>query len=303
MIKKLIKKLLWPPNLWRAYRVSRSAKAVSRVTEDPQLKLYDQILKTGFLHYGYFDDPAKAADKISMDDIRKAQIRYAELILEQIKKDPGTVLDVGCGMGGLINMLLKKGMQTVGVTPDRAQVNYISQKYPQAKIIKARFQKMPLEDYLEYFDTVIHSESLQYMGLKKSIENVLALLKPAGRWIVVDYFRSAEAHEKSGHYWDDFLQALDIYNLKIIHQNDITENIKPTLAYIHMWGNEIGRPLFDFLVGKLEKKHPGKHFLLNDVINSFNTKIDKNLNTVDPQIFTKDKKYVLLSIEKNPERV
>jgi len=303
MIKKLIRKILWFPNLWRAYRVSKSKKSISRAGEDPQLKLYDQILKTGFLHYGYFDDPEKAADKISMDDIRQAQIRYADLIVEQIKEEKATVLDVGCGMGGLINMLLKKGMQTVGITPDRAQVNYISEKYPQAKIIQSRFQKMQLENYLEYFDNVIHSESLQYMGLKKSIENVLAILKPGGRWIVVDYFRTGEAHEKSGHFWNDFLQALDIYNLKIIDQHDITENIKPTLKYIYMWGNEIGKPIFDFIVGKLEKKHPGKHFLLKDIIDEMENKINKNLGTVNPDLFTKDKKYVLLSIEKkaNPE--
>jgi len=300
MIKKLIAKLIWPPELWRAYRASKKNASVSRSAEDPQLKLYDQILKTGFLHYGYFDDPDAEADKISMDDIRQAQVRYARLIMEQVKAEKGTVLDVGCGMGGLISMLLEKGMETVGVTPDRAQVNYISQKYPQAKVIKARFQKMPLEGYLEYFDTVIHSESLQYMGLKKSIENVLAILKSHGRWIVVDYFRTGDAHEKSGHYWDDFMQALDIYNLAVVHQQDITENIKPTLKYIHMWGNEIGKPIFEFLTGKLQTKHPGKHYLLKDSIDSLDKKIDKNLDTVDPEIFTRGKKYVLLSIEKKP---
>ena len=303
MLKKLIKKLLWPPDLWRAFRVSKAKQKLSRSAEDPQLILYDRILKTGFLHYGYFDDPEKAADKISLDDIRQAQIRYAKLITEQIKTDKGTVLDVGCGMGGLIHMLLQKGMKTMGVTPDRAQVNYISQKYPQADILRSKFQRMPLDNYLEYFDTVIHSESLQYMGLKKSIENVLALLKPQGRWIVTDYFRTAEAHEKSGHYWEDFLQMLDIYNLKIVHQLDITENIKPTLAYIYMWGNEIGKPLFDFMAGKLEKKHPGKHYILKDVIDTLEEKIDKNLDTVNPGVFVRDKKYVLLSIERKPNPI
>jgi len=302
MFNKLLKKLIWPPDLWRAYVVSRSKTRVSRAAEDPQLMLYDKILKTGFLHYGYFDDVHKSADKISIDDVRQAQIRYAELIMEQVKKENGTVLDVGCGMGGLINMMRQKGMQPVGVTPDKAQVNYIANKYPDVKIIKSRFQKMLVEDYLQYFDTIIHSESLQYMGLKKSIENVLALLKPEGRWIVVDYFRTGEAHEKSGHYWDDFLQALDIYNLKIVHQQDITENIKPTLDYIYMWGNSIGKPIFEFLVGKLEKKHPGKHYLLNEVIGELEEKIEKNLVTVNPQLFSKDKKYVLMSIERtNPQ--
>ena len=92
---------------------------------------------------------------------------------------------------------------------------------------------------------------------------------------------------------------MEIYNLKIVHTQDITENIKPTLSYIYMWGKEIGKPLFEFLVSKLENKHPGKHYLVKDIIDELDQKIDKNLGIVNPDLFTKDKKYVLLSIEKD----
>jgi len=298
MIKPLLKKLMWPPHLWKAYSANKNRKKVARSKEDPQLKLYDQILKTGFLHYGYFDDPLKPADEISIKDIRQAQIRYAELIMEQITDTKGAVLDIGCGMGGLIRLLLDKGLPTTGITPDRVQINYISEKYPTAKLIHAKFQKMPVSEYSHFFDTVIHSESLQYMGLEKAINNVLAILKPGGRWIVVDYFRLDDAHEKSGHKWNDFLQKLEKHNLEIIYKKDITANIRPTLDFIYMWGNEIGKPIFEFLIAKLERKHPGKHYLLKEVIENLNDKIDKNLDIVSPEIFTKDKNYILMSIER-----
>jgi len=136
------------------------------------------------------------------------------------------------------------------------------------------------------------------MGMEKAIKNVLAILKPGGRWIVVDYFRTGESKEKSGHYWETFIEKLGMNNLNIVYSQDITENIKPTLAFIHMWGNEIGKPIFEFLVGKLEKKHSSKHYLLQDTIEELTKKMDSNLDTVHPEIFAKDKKYILLSIER-----
>ena len=297
MLKNLLKRVFSPNQLWQAYKASKNKKRKSRALEDPQLKLYDKILKTDFLHYGYFDDPGKQASQISFDDIRHAQIRYAELVIEQVINTKGPVLDIGCGMGGLIGMLLDKGMETVGVTPDKVQIRYISEKYKKAKLIHGKFQKMPVENYTSYFDTVIHSESLQYMGIEKAINNVLAVLKDGGRWVVIDYFRTGEAHEESGHSWDTFQEKLKKYNLQIVYSQDITAHIKPTLDFIYMWGNEIGRPVFEFLIGKLEKKHPGKHYLLKETIDDLIGKMDKNLDTVNPEIFTRDKKYVLLSIE------
>jgi cyclopropane fatty-acyl-phospholipid synthase-like methyltransferase len=296
MLRKFTIKILWPPNWLRAYFRCKHKRKVSRVAEDPQLKLYDKILKTGFLHYAYFDDPEIPADKISLSDIRRGQIRYAELILEQITPACGTVLDVGCGMGGMISMLSQKGMSVVGLTPDHAQIDYIKQKYPQAEVIKTKFQKMQVEKYVQHFDTVIHSESLQYIDLQQAIKNVLVILKPKGRWIVLDYFRLCKAHEKSGHNWDNFLYQLEENNLRIVYSQDITKNISPTLKYLYMWGNEIGLPVYDFLVDKLKMKNPGKHFFVSDIVHDLEKMIKKNLNIINPDIFTENKKYVLMSI-------
>lgn len=302
MIKKFLLKIISPVHLWKAFTVSRSRKRVDRSVEDPQLKLYDTILKTDFLHYGYFENSQKEAAEISFNDIRRAQVKYAELILQQVPSDAEAVLDVGCGMGGLIGMLLKKKLNVTGITPDRVQIDYIANKYPQATLIKSKFQKMSAESFGNTFDVVIHSESLQYMGLEKAITKVKTILKKKGRWVVVDYFRTAEAVEHSGHYWDNFQQKLKYNGLKIIYSQDITENIRPTLDYIYMWGNEIGKPVFDFLAGKLAKKHPAKYYLLTDVLNSLADKMDKNLQTVNPDIFIKNKKYILLSIERDTDQ-
>jgi len=298
MVKSVLKRLLLPTHWWGIYKASRGSGRPARYAEDPQLKLYDQILQTDFLHYGYFANPAIVPEKISLYDMREAQRRYARLILDQVYDDTNPVLDVGCGMGGLIGMLLKRNSSTVGVTPDRLQINYIYRKYPQARLVHARYQNMKTDDYKAYFGTIIHSESLQYMSLDKAIENTLKMLKPGGRWIVVDYFRLGNAYEKSGHLWSDFLHKTGKSGLRIINEQDITKNIQPTLAYIFMWGKEIGKPLFEFLVEKLKHKHPGKYYVLQDMVEQMESKINKQLNIVNPDIFVQDKKYTLMTLEK-----
>ncbi|MCB0282187.1 MAG: class I SAM-dependent methyltransferase [Calditrichae bacterium] len=298
MIKSVLKRIFWPMHLWKAFQLSREKKNVSRSAEDPQLKLYDKILQTDFLHYGYFEDPEIPAEKISLHDIRIAQINYARLIIDQIKNNYGNVLDVGCGMGGLIGMLQNAGFKAYGVTPDRHQISYIEKKYPDAKVIRSKFQKMETEGFETFFDTIINSESLQYISPEKAIPKILSMLKPDGRWIVVDYFRFGEAHEKSGHNWNDFERLLSENHLKIVYKQEITKNILPTLAYIYMWGEQIGKPLFEFLTAKLERKHPGKNYILSEMISELNLKIDKKLNIVNPEFFARDKKYILLTIER-----
>lgn len=79
-----------------------------------------------FLHYGYFKDKGINPRDISLADLYTAQLNYAELIISKIINNSSKVLDVGCGTGGLINLLQKNKYKVVGLTPDRLQIQYIS---------------------------------------------------------------------------------------------------------------------------------------------------------------------------------
>ena len=244
--KRIIKRLIYPPNTWRLIRGSRNKKRRAAVRNNAQLQLYSELLPGDFLHYGYFEDPQRAPETISLQDIYDAQLRYAELLVDLIDKNTRTVLDAGCGMGGLLRLLRERNFEPVGLTPDQFQIDYLRDKYPDISLVHAKFEEIDIAQYTNHFDTVIHSESLQYMNLDDAIAIVQKILKPGGRWIVADYFRESEAVEKSGFYWNQFQKKLNDGGFKLTHEQDITPNIRPTLGYIHMWGNNIGFPIVNF---------------------------------------------------------
>jgi len=288
---------LHPKHFLRYLKLSKKKQSNDRHEFDAQLKLYAQILPGDFLHYGYFDQPDVPPERISLHDIQQAQLRYAHLILRQLENRDNEVLDVGCGTGGLINLLIQNGFKVTGLTPDRFQIQYISEKYPPAQLIRAKFQNIDIDSYRKHFGTIINSESLQYIALDKAIAIVKQILKTDGRWIVADYFRTGQSMEKSGHLWDEFHTKIKAAGFNIFHEQEITQNIYPTLAYVHMWGEKLGLPLLEYLVGKFKQKHPRLHYIFNDVLLELHSYLDKKLDLVNPEIFIRDKKYMLITLQ------
>lgn len=300
MLKKLILRILNPIHLYQIIKLSYNKKRIDRVFADEQLKFYSKILPTDFLHYGYFDDILIKPEDISVGMIYKAQVRYAELLLEKIEDKHNLILDIGCGMGGLVKMMLENDLKPVALTPDATQIAHISRKYPNLKVYATRFEDIPLDENVGKYGTVITSESLQYLDMDKSLILIDKILKNEknSRWIACDYFKLGTEGEKSGHNWDIFLQKLDKNGFKLTYQYDITKHILPTIAYVYFMANNIGKPSVEFALDKLKVKKKGIYYLIQPTIQFVFEKINKNLNTVNPTIFMASKKYILMVIER-----
>ena len=83
-MKSLIKKLINPVELIKAYRFHKNQKKNIKVSQDLELMLYSKIIKTDMLHYGYFYDINIKSDSISIKDLENAQMNYVDIIMEQI---------------------------------------------------------------------------------------------------------------------------------------------------------------------------------------------------------------------------
>jgi len=295
-MKKTILKFINPFSLIKAHNYQKKNSKYEKSSYDLELYLYSKILKNDMLHYGYFEDVTIEPEAISIKQVEEAQIKYAENIIEKIKNTKDPVLDVGCGMGGLSALMLQKGIKAEALTPNKNQIAHIQNKYKDLPCHQCKFEDFSSD---KQFGTIINSESLQYISLDQAFANIDKLLMPDGRWIIVDFFR---VHDKgvsrSAHLLEEFLQKTKENNWKIVYEKDITLNVLPTMKLAAMYANRFLVPLTHYAFEKLRYKKAWIYYLVQDLKDSVNRKINKELASVDPDKFANEKKYILFVLER-----
>ncbi len=294
----VFKKILNPVSLIRLIQIKRE-KRKKPIFFDTTLKLYSKMSPGDFLHFPYFPDPNIEPDDVSINDIKNGLISYSNLLIDLIMDKKLPVLDLGCGMGGLIEILLKRGYIPVALTPDYYQVDYIKKKYPDIDIIESTFEEMNYKPFRYHFGTIITAESLQYINLERSLPIIDYILKPKGRWIVSDFFQTAESQLAAGHDWDDFVKRIAENGWKIELQRDITQHVLPFLGYFQILTNRIFLPFVDFLIDSFQQIKPGVYFLLEDIVTMLRKDVSERVKYVNPEIFSKERKYMLLVFERS----
>jgi len=295
-MKKTILNFINPVKWIKAYKYHKTQKKYDKSSFDLELFLYSKILRNDMLHYGYFEDINIDTNDISINKFEDAQVLYAKNIIDQINDYDAPVLDVGCGMGGLSAMMLKKNMKVEALTPNFNQVEYIRKKYPDLKVHHKKF-----EDFIpsKKYKTIINSESLQYIKLEDAFSIIDLSLAKGGRWIIADYFRKIEkSSNKSGHKFDNFIKMANEKGWQVVYEKDISKNILPTIQYLNMFAQRFLIPVKHYAFEKLRFKKPWLYFMTNELREKVDAKIYKELYSVDPDSFMNEKKYVLLVLER-----
>jgi len=284
--------------LLRYLRQNRADKSVWDPADDLELALYGTIFGNNFLHYGYFHDPAVDPESLSFSSLKQAMDDYATLLVERVR--PGErVLDVGCGMGGLLARLERHGAAPTGLTPNRAQAAHVRSTWPQLPLIESTLEAVDASAAERSFDVVVNAESFQYIDLDAGMRKVRELLARAphgGRWINVDYFRLAStAKNRSGHLLADFEAACGRHGFALRERLDITENVLPSLAYARLLATRFALPLARFGADKFFLKRPFWAYLFADRVRA--RLAGARLDTLDPEVFRRDKRYLLFVLE------
>jgi len=69
---------------------------------DYGLKFLRDVLKVESLHFGYWDNGVAP----TLDNLRTAQIKYIDHLIEFIPEGVSSILDVGCGTGVVADKLV-----------------------------------------------------------------------------------------------------------------------------------------------------------------------------------------------------
>ncbi len=187
MLRKTLLAFLNPLKLYRAWRTQRKAGKYDRSKSDLELEFYSRILRNDFLHLGYFAEIPSDVSTISIADFENVQQAYCNLILDRLGPAPKSILDAGCGMGGIAKQISSLGHEAVALTPNSGQIRHIRKKYPEITCYESKFETFEAD---QKFDVILHAESFQYIKLREGISKVNFLLKKNGTWIVCDFFRT-----------------------------------------------------------------------------------------------------------------
>ncbi len=238
---KKILPLLNPIEWLKAYNFHKKNSKYKKSSYDLELYLYSKMLKNDMLHYGYFEDININPENISIKQLEMAQILYAENIIEYISNRQDPVLDVGCGLGGLSNLIMKNNIEVEALTPNKNQIHHIQNKFKNLTLHNLKFENYKTT---KKYGTIINSESLQYIKLHEAFSKVNKLILPNGRWIIIDYFRlNKDGVNKSSHLLEDFHEKVKEYGWKIKYEKDITNNILPTNKFINMYAERFLIPI------------------------------------------------------------
>jgi len=292
------KRLVTPSHLIEIGRRLFRTKRKDTVFNNSQLSLYANILQSDFLHYGYFEEVSIRPEQTSLEDLRRAQTRYSEKVAGLIINREAPVLDVGAGMGGISRLLSERGFDPVPLTPDKTQIAYLRDQYPDFQLIEGRFQEADWAAWRGRFGTVLTAESFQYIELDEALAAIPEILVATGRWVICDYFRIDDAVERSGHRLEEFRSRVTRSGWKIAHEEDITPHVLPGLAFAHMLGQRFVDPVYRFVLARLERNHPAVKYMFDDILSDQDRRIREGLDIVDPEVFAKQKKYMLFALDR-----
>ena len=281
----------------KAYSFHRKNSKYDKSSYDLELWLYANILRNDMLHYGYFEDTDVTLESISLQQFEEAQANYANMIVNHVEDLDNYVLDVGCGMGGLSELLLDKGLKVEALTPNKDQVEYIRSSKQNLSCHHCKFEDFETNSK---FGTIINAESLQYISLTEAFAKIDQYLIRGGRWIVTDYFRLQDNSDKnqSGHLLRNFESTVASLGWKIEHERDITLNVMPTLAFANMYWDRFMEPIKHYAYEKLRYKKAWLYYLTRNLRDRTDIKIEKEKAAININRFISEKRYMFYVIDK-----
>ncbi len=237
------------------------------------LNLFNFFLGTKDLHYGLWSDDLP----LTVQNLPQAQKRYSDFLIGHFPSGVKTVLDVGCGAGGVATELLSRGYQVQGVSPSpllsEAAQNQAGDDF---LIHHGRFEdvEFSLDDK---FDLVMFSESFQYITLDVVLKKAESLLNPGGHIVICDFFKRNTPGKSivgGGHKFDDFIKELEHSGLKVLQDIDITAETAPNIDLVDQMGRELILPTMKLIGYTFKANRP----LLSKI---FSWKFRKKLDKID----------------------
>ena len=269
---------------------------------DHVLKLYSETIRSPYLHYGFWDEPSSLiVDDITLDEIVKAQERYIDHLSSFIPDEVKNILDVGAGIGGNSDFLIKKGYTVDALSPDEYQQKIFQEKYKG----NVHFYKTKFEDFVppKQYDLILESESACYIKIEEGWKVAKEAIVDGGYLLASDYFYffndgSSDWHIKAAHNEEKYLETAKKYGFTLIKEFDQTDNTMPTLDGAKVFVDRFLHPTIEFSSNYFILNYP---FISKFFSKIFGKKIDsklEQLSLLNSKDFKKYKRYMIYLFKK-----
>lgn len=229
------------------------------------------------LHYGLWDGLDLAAG-----NLRRAQDAYTEKLFGLLPAGKLRILDIGGGAGVTAAKLLALGHAVEIVVPSAYLAGRCRENAPGAVVHECVFEEFAGAGP---FDLCLFSESFQYIPMDYSLDRCLSLLSPGGRILISDCFRTSAYQGRQvhgpqpggGHRIEAFRALLDSMPLDVLHEEDVTDAVAPSIDLEQGFFNVVGLGL-SRTQDELKRKRPKAYWAAAKVIGlALNAKRRKNL--------------------------
>ena len=264
---------------------------------DPMHLMYDNVLKSGYLHFGYWPVGDRPVEGL-LDGFCAAQERFANELLSCLPSGQHRVLDVGAGMGRLSDELTKRGHSVTAITPSSVQAAHIAKHYPAVIVTRGYFQDVGLTLPPRSYDLIIFSESFRYMPLDRVLQLFDRLLSGTGRVLIGDWFTQYAQSNKPGHDHNEavFREAIRQQGWTILSERDVTQNVLPTLTLGRDILCRLYLPLAGLVLTKFAQKWPRLYRVcLPRMVRWVDQKLLPQLTgRFEPAVFASNYRYLFL---------
>ena len=195
---------------------------------DLELALTTRVLGLESLHHGLWND----SEKLTLENLKKAQARYTQKIIKTIPKGVKTILDVGCGIGDIAFELAKQGYKVTSLSPiEDQQIQYKKRNKGNGnKFILSKYEDLELN---ETFDLILMPESSNYINLEQGMLQTKRYISQDGYLLVFGIF-SRKGSEKFNRYSKKlFVSEAKKVGLSLVKEEDITKKTVKTMEFAY----------------------------------------------------------------------
>lgn len=195
------------------------------VAEDRE-RLFGKSFYGDFLNWGYWTSET--------DDHIAASENLVDLVLAQVPRSGASVLEVGCGVGGVAHRLTRHYQHVTGVNVMADQLEKCRQLVPSATFRQMDATKLELAP--GSFDDVVSIEAAMHFDTREQFFTEAArVLRPGGRLLLADIIAAPQVSRSRVTSVDEYGHALEAAGFVEVRVSDVTRETSIAHADFCLW--------------------------------------------------------------------